>query len=304
MKNFIIFAILTLALSGFTFAQSKLPELEKAKQIKLLESTREDVRKILKDYKSIDDDADWFEGKNADIDITYTDEDCNDEDSEELWNVPEGRVKFIEISLNSDSAELKIEDLGFNISNFKKEQEYSNVEDQFIYHNKNFGIAFRIEEDQIEEIFFFPSNSYKSLLCDNEAAKEFYSSDSWFGNTKLEDRNLNIESPPPSVDSITLSANEIIIGCVDSAESGSCVDNNREISVTTSAVDPENDVLTYEYNVSGGTIVGKGAEVMWDLTGVKPGTYTITAGVNDGCGICGQTKTQTVVVKECLDCSE
>src|SRR5436189_216350 len=33
----------------------------------------------------------------------------------------------------------------------------------------------------------------------------------------------------------------------------------------------------------------------------SPGTYTITTGVNDGCGICGKTDTQTIVVKEC-DC--
>ncbi len=72
-------------------------------------------------------------------------------------------------------------------------------------------------------------------------------------------------------------------------------------NVTTTAVDPENDVLTYNYTVSGGRIVGQGANVSWDLTGVNPGTYTITAGVDDGCGVCGQTKTQTITVEKC-DC--
>ena len=38
------------------------------------------------------------------------------------------------------------------------------------------------------------------------------------------------------------------------------------------------------------------------MSGVRPGSYTITAGVDDGCGICGETKTQTVEVKECPDC--
>ena len=38
----------------------------------------------------------------------------------------------------------------------------------------------------------------------------------------------------------------------------------------------------------------------WDLSGVAPGTYTITAGVDDGCRICGKTKTRTLTVAECL----
>jgi hypothetical protein len=71
--------------------------------------------------------------------------------------------------------------------------------------------------------------------------------------------------------------------------------------VTTTAVDPEKDVVTYNYTVSGGRIVGQGANITWDLTGIAPGSYTITAGADDGCGICGQTQTKTITVKTC-DC--
>lgn len=71
------------------------------------------------------------------------------------------------------------------------------------------------------------------------------------------------------------------------------------IDVRTTAVDPENDVLTYVYTVSGGRINGTGANVAWDLTGVSPGTYTITAGVDDSCGVCGTTQTKTVIVENC-----
>ena len=67
-------------------------------------------------------------------------------------------------------------------------------------------------------------------------------------------------------------------------------------------MDPENDVLTYNYTVSGGRIVGTGAAVQWDLSGLQPGSYTITAGVDDGCGLCGQTRTETVRVVTCPDC--
>jgi len=69
-------------------------------------------------------------------------------------------------------------------------------------------------------------------------------------------------------------------------------------TVQTSAVDPENDVLIYQYTISGGRIVGTGARVMWDLNDVLPGTYTITAAVDDGCGLCGAKVTRTVTVLE------
>jgi hypothetical protein len=89
---------------------------------------------------------------------------------------------------------------------------------------------------------------------------------------------------PANVTELNLSAVEIDISSATS------------ISVSSVAKDEENDVLTYYYQVSGGTIVGTGATVTWDLTGVAPGTYTITAGVDDGCGLCGKTITKTVIV--------
>jgi hypothetical protein len=68
------------------------------------------------------------------------------------------------------------------------------------------------------------------------------------------------------------------------------------VNVATNAEDAENDVLDYYYVVSGGRIVGSGSSVQWDLNGVAPGTYTITARVDDSCGVCGKTITQAVLV--------
>jgi len=69
------------------------------------------------------------------------------------------------------------------------------------------------------------------------------------------------------------------------------------VEVTTKAEDPEGDVITYNYTVSGGRIVGRGAKVHWDLNGVSgAGTYTIVGAVDDGCGLCGKTVTQTVTI--------
>jgi len=104
-----------------------------------------------------------------------------------------------------------------------------------------------------------------------------------------------------NVTALSVSDSEIKLGCEPGFRpaDGQTCNESTSVSVTTTAVDPENDILTYNYTVSGGRIVGSGANVTWDLSGVAPGTYTITAGVDDGCGLCGQTQTQTVVVAAC-----
>jgi hypothetical protein len=108
---------------------------------------------------------------------------------------------------------------------------------------------------------------------------------------------------PANVESVDLGDNEIVLGCPPGyrPEGGRC-DDSQTVSVKTTARDPENDTLIYNYTVSGGRIVGQGANVNWDLSGVKPGTYTVTAGVDDGCGVCGKTQTKTITVKDCPNC--
>jgi hypothetical protein len=294
MKNILTFTILILTLNGFCFAQSLLADFNKAKEIKLLESTRKDVKRILADYKSDDEDFESFTAKNADIEISYS-TDCSEEQDEEIaWNVAEGRVSYIEIYPNKP---VKIENLGFSVANFQKEQIYFENEDEYIYSNKDFGIAFEVDENQVKKIILFPSNSYKSLLCENTEFKEFYSTKSWFGNTKLEERTYVTEGGPANVTDLTLSKNEINVEYDKSKSDKVYFLESGQIFVNTVAVDPEGDVLVYRYIVSAGKIVGSGAKVVWDLSGVKPGTYTITAGVDDGCGICGKTETKTVTIK-------
>jgi len=74
------------------------------------------------------------------------------------------------------------------------------------------------------------------------------------------------------------------------------------VNIFTEFFDPDNDVVTFNYKVSGGKIIGQGARVTWDVTGLAPGTYTIIAGVNDGAGICGQIKKQKLEILECDTC--
>ena len=124
----------------------------------------------------------------------------------------------------------------------------------------------------------------------------------WMG--RREPRLGPVTNLAANVDSVNLSTTVITLPCPAGKRprSGSC-DDNKTIGVDTKASDPENDVLTYNYTVSGGRVIGGGAKVQWDMSGVQPGTYTITTGVDDGCGVCGKTNTQTITVKEC-DCED
>lgn len=124
----------------------------------------------------------------------------------------------------------------------------------------------------------------------------------WIG--RRDKRRGEIENKPANVDSVTLGAAVITLPCRPgfTSRSGACRDGGKTISVATRASDPENDVLTYNYTVSGGRVVGTGANVTWDLSNAQAGTYTITTGVDDGCGICGKTDTKTIRVEECADC--
>jgi hypothetical protein len=114
-------------------------------------------------------------------------------------------------------------------------------------------------------------------------------------------RQAEVINKPANVTSLTVSDTDIKGGCEPGfiPRAGEACNESTSVSVTTTAVDPENDVLTYRYTVSAGRIVGSGATVSWDLSGVQAGSYTITAAVDDGCGFCGETKTETVRVSPC-----
>ena len=106
---------------------------------------------------------------------------------------------------------------------------------------------------------------------------------------------------PADVTRLKLSAQNLVASCEPGREPRADRPASKDMVVDAevSVLDPENDVLTFSYKVSGGRIIGTGQKVKWDLTGVSPGTYTITVGADDGCGICGTTKTEEVTVIKC-----
>jgi hypothetical protein len=110
-----------------------------------------------------------------------------------------------------------------------------------------------------------------------------------------------IVNQPANITGLTVDQTKLVAPCRPGTHprEGVEVSESMVLDVTTTAFDAENDVVTYDYTVSGGRVVGTGPKVQWDLTGVEPGIYTITAGVDDGCGICGRTRTEQITVVEC-----
>ena len=101
---------------------------------------------------------------------------------------------------------------------------------------------------------------------------------------------------PPWVTDLRLSYTEISSAC---PQTNSQCSDKRQIEVATVALDvPPN---WYDYTVSSGQVIGFGANVIWDLSDAKPGTYTITSGLKipygDSFRVFGKTVTKQVIIK-------
>lgn len=292
-------------LNNFTFSQI-LPELEKVKEIKLLEHSREDVRKILVSYKfNKDKKADFedtFETENAEIEVSYSNGKCEFWEKVSYdWKV--AKWKVVEIMIIPKN-KLGINEIGLNLSKFKKETYYFKHKEPIYYHQKDLGIIIKVIRDKIIKISLEPPKKDYMKRCDKKLAKRLLFTSSYF-DPKDKNRNTIFDpNEPPKVEKLVLSLEEIYAACSINSENKTCSENVKTISISTIAKDPENDNLTYAYQVSGGKIIGNGAKVLWNLSDVKPGIYTITVDVDDGGGFTEKTITKTVTVKECSDCKK
>jgi len=109
----------------------------------------------------------------------------------------------------------------------------------------------------------------------------------------------NMICDAPSVNDLRLSHTEISSACL---QTNSQCSDKRQIEVATVAVIVAPDVASnwYDYTVSYGQVIGFGANVTWDLSDAKPGTYTITSGLKIPYGDSfriGKTVTKQVIVK-------
>lgn len=313
MNKLFILIVLCLLFCNFTTAQSLRAELEKVKEIKLLESNRDDVRKLFAGYKlepissEYFNHTDTFKTIDAEIEFSYSKGKCSDEDSDG-YDIEEWKVDSIYISLENPiqlkDARIILSNIGIKFSKYRKEKVYNNVENLYMYHNKELGMGLEVNKNELQNIIFISNKKYYSLICDKEAAKRLISTNSFFTLPLKRRFIISDVNTVPIVYNLILSLPEITATCnvLNSSENKNCSDGVKFIAVFAWAKDDEGDTLTYNYTFTGGKIIGTGAKVLWDLSDVKPGTYTITAAVDDGCGFCGRTVTKTVTVKQCADC--
>src|SRR5262249_39309212 len=68
------------------------------------------------------------------------------------------------------------------------------------------------------------------------------------------------------------------------AAASTSVPVGQRVAITATASDPQNLPLTFTWQSSGGQVVGSGAQVQFDTTGVAPGHYTVNGHVDNGKG--------------------
>lgn len=257
--------------------------LERVSAINFLLDGRDEAVGKLREFSEVHsgDRSDVLSLGDTQIEIFYSSGDC-DEDEREVWSVDQGRV--VEVAI-TDEKRPSPESIELKLAALTKEQIFAGNKNKHIYHSKAEGIAVVIHDGQIERLMIFPKTPQKAKPCNTEFAREFISYKSWFGSTPLNGREENPGHGPVNVDRLEVSTN-LIEGSMP-----------RIVSVRAVAVDPELDPLSFIYNVSAGKIIGTGSEVKWDLTNAGLGDHTITVYVDDGCGRCGSSQTQTVRIK-------
>jgi outer membrane protein OmpA-like peptidoglycan-associated protein len=96
---------------------------------------------------------------------------------------------------------------------------------------------------------------------------------------------VHVEARPNHPPTITCSA------------SPTTVPLGQKSQITAIASDPDNDPLTFTWQASSGHVVGTGAQVQFDSTGVQPGRYTVSGQVSDGRGGTADCKVEVDVQK-------
>jgi len=108
---------------------------------------------------------------------------------------------------------------------------------------------------------------------------------------------------PPKIE-LKASVPAITLSCKSGEASATCkTDPCQLVTLRANASDAESDRVLYNFSTTGGRVIGDGAEVVWNLNGVDPGTYVATAEATDGCGCVSFAET-IVTVAVCKDCTQ
>lgn len=284
----IVALALSLIVSGVASAQLPAKVFSTAQKIRFLDSNRQDARKLFTKYKFDADEGsdDTFTAPGVEVKVSYASGECSETAASnfigDVWNVKSGKVVKLEIRFDDP---VGLAEFTLDTSSLTKEMDDEEDPNDYVMFSKTKGVMFDVGKRGVERIVLFPPASKEKSACrDNAWARGFYSSKVWFDDFNF-DIICILENMPANVDRLELSTNQVEATL------------DKTISVVTTARDPENDPLVYNYIVSGGHIRGKGYKVTWDLRGVAPGTYTITVGVDDGAGIVGRTITKSITVK-------
>lgn len=105
------------------------------------------------------------------------------------------------------------------------------------------------------------------------------------------------------IEKIELNKKEIFIPCplIDRSPQSNqtCFDYEMSVNVSTFVSNPKNLALSYNYTVSGGSIIGEGKNVIWKLQGVNRGIYTIKVAISGKGRISKEIKTHSIEVSAC-----
>jgi hypothetical protein len=101
------------------------------------------------------------------------------------------------------------------------------------------------------------------------------------------------------VDTVSFDEKEVRLVC---PFSDYCSKKEENVKVSVVVKNDKKKGLVYYYHVSGGKIIGQGANVIWDFSGMRPGEHSITVGVGKDFIITGKTVTKRILVKECDIC--
>jgi hypothetical protein len=95
----------------------------------------------------------------------------------------------------------------------------------------------------------------------------------------------------------------LLLGCPPGTFTSSCNPHkNQQIRLSATTPGRNRNRASYRYHFTAGRIQGDGPEVIWDLTGVEPGQYSITVEADAGGGRVGFSSPVSLTIVSCERC--